>query len=375
MMHLHGGIVMEVQPDSAESEWVKSLLAGYFEMLDITFGARNGQATRVRGHFLVPTNDAYAKLAPLCRAAGRTLTFHREKQEDVIDILNGVVRPTANNTWLPIILVILTIPSVVFSYILVWESPELTWAAITSGLPHAFLFAGSLLTILLTHELGHFFMARRMGVAVSLPFIIPFPLSPFGTLGAVIRMKDIPPSKRALLLIGAAGPLAGLCVALPILFIGLSLSHLATTPASGYVMEGNSLLYLVSKFVVFGRWLPSGSLDVIIHPIAFAGWAGLLVTAMNLIPAGQLDGGHITYALLGKNARYVMWGMLAILLLLGIWWRGWWLWAVLIFIFNRSRPNPLDDLTALTARERVLALAMLIGFIVLFTPLPMTVVQ
>ena len=365
---------MELQPETSESVWLKSLLAGFFAVTDITFGAQNGQAIRIRGRFLIPTAEAYEKLAPRCRIAGRTLTFRREKQDDVIVILNGVVRPTSNNTWLPIVLAILTVPSVVISYILVWESPVLNWAAIVASLPRALLFAGSLLAILLTHELGHFFTARRLGVAVSLPFLIPFPLSPFGTMGAVIRMKDIPPSKRALLLIGAAGPLAGLCVTLPVLLIGLNLSQVVVTPASGYVMEGNSLLYMGCKFIVFGRWLPSANMDVFIHPMAFAGWAGLLVTAMNLIPAGQLDGGHITYALLGQNARYVMWGMLAILLVLGIWWQGWWLWAVLIFIFNRSRPSPLDDLTMLNPRERAFGIAMLVVFVLLFTPLPMTVV-
>jgi membrane-associated protease RseP (regulator of RpoE activity) len=374
-MILSGGIEMDAQSVTPESVWLGNLLAGFFEISDITYGVQGGQAIRIRGRFLVPTEEAFKVLAPRCRTAGRTLTFRREKQDDLIIILNGVVQPKSNNNWLPVLLAILTVPSVVISYLLVWENPALTWEAITASLPHALLFAGSLLAILLTHELGHFFMARRLGVAVSLPFLIPFPLSPFGTMGAVIRLKDIPPSKKALLLIGAAGPLAGLCITLPVLFIGLSLSKVASTPASGYVLEGNSLLYMVTKYIVFGRWLPSGNTDVFIHPMAFAGWAGLLVTAMNLIPAGQLDGGHIAYALLGKSARYVMWGMLAILLVLGIWWQGWWLWAVLIFVVNRNHPSPLDDLSALSPRERIIAIAMLLIFILSFTPLPMTVVM
>jgi hypothetical protein len=374
-MHDCGGTEMDAQSETKESIWLNDLLTGVFSISDVTYGAQNGQAVRIRGRFLIPTAEAYARLAPQCRTAGRTLTFRREKQEDVVVILNGVVKPTPNNTWLPILLAILTVPSVVISYIFLWESPSLTWPAIVAGLPRAMLFAGSLLGILLTHELGHYFMARRLGVAVSLPFLVPFPLSPFGTLGAVIRMKDIPPSRKALLLIGAAGPVAGLCVTIPVLLIGLSLSQLAVTPASGYIIEGNSLFYWVCKFIVFGRWLPSANLDVFIHPMAFAGWAGLLVTAMNLVPAGQLDGGHISYALLGHNARYVMWGMLVILVVLGIWWQGWWLWAVLIFIFNRKRPSPLDDVTPLDLHQRIFAIVMLVVFIMLFTPLPMTVVM
>jgi membrane-associated protease RseP (regulator of RpoE activity) len=162
-------------------------------------------------------------------------------------------------------------------------------------------FAATLMGILLCHELGHYVIGRRRGVDVSLPYFIPVPPQfTLGTLGAVIRMRKPISDRNALFDVGAAGPVAGLVVAIPLLVIGLSLSSVGPIQPDGMI-EGNSILYALLKYAVFGRWLPSGGVDVQLHPMAFAGWVGLLITMINLMPIGQLDGGHVARAALGQS--------------------------------------------------------------------------
>jgi len=171
------------------------------------------------------------------------------------------------------------------------------------GLP----FGLSLMAILLAHEFGHFFAARRHGVSVSLPYFLPAPIFLFGTLGAVIRIRDPIRSRNALLDIGASGPIAGLLVAVPVLIVGLVHSpiRLLQPLEEGQVMlvEGKSILYALFIYLIKGPIPPSS--DVMLHPIALAGWVGLLVTMINLLPVGQLDGGHIAYSLLGPRQNAI----------------------------------------------------------------------
>jgi membrane-associated protease RseP (regulator of RpoE activity) len=265
------------------------------------------------------------------------------------------------------------------------------------GIPFAF----SLLAILLAHEFGHYLMARYHKSAVSLPYFIPLPISILGTMGAFIQMKAPPKNRRTLHDIAVAGPLAGLAVAIPILFIGLSLSPVEVIdpvmePGTGFILEGNSLFYLVAKYIVHGELLPApatygnlppvlywvryfftgtpapfGGRDVMMHPLAWAGWAGLLVTALNLIPAGQLDGGHTLYVLFGKKARRVLPFILGGLLLLGLAWQGWWLWAALIYFLGRRYAEPLDQITQLDPRRRVIAIIVLVIAVLVFMPIPL----
>ena len=160
-------------------------------------------------------------------------------------------------------------------------------------------FGATLMGILLCHELGHYVIARRRGVDVSLPYFIPVPpVITLGTLGAVIRMRRPIADRNTLFDVGAAGPVAGLVVAIPLLVVGLTLSKLGVTKPDDMI-EGNSILYALLKYAVFGRWLPADGVDVDLHPMAFAGWVGLLITMINLMPIGQLDGGHVARAALG----------------------------------------------------------------------------
>jgi membrane-associated protease RseP (regulator of RpoE activity) len=235
-------------------------------------------------------------------------------------------------------------------------------------------YAASLLLILGAHELGHYFAARRHKLSVTLPYFIPLPspFSAFGTMGAFIQLREPIRSRKSLLDIGAAGPLMGLVFAIPIVLIGLATSPVGPVDGSGFV-EGNSLLYALSKTLVFGRFVPAGDIDVTLNQMAYAGWTGLLITAINLIPLGQLDGGHILYALIGDRARWLYYpilaGTVALTLLVS---ESWLIWLALLFIFGRFYAVPLDAITPLDRRRRVVAVVALVVFLVSFVPIPFT---
>jgi Zn-dependent protease len=352
---------------------VAAAAADLMSIEDVTEGVPPWNAIRLRGRLLMPSDQAYNLLAERFRGFGRTPLLRKEQggaREEVL-ALPGTFGRSQPRVTLALISFALTVLSCLFVGAQMVEGlTDVNWRLL-DGLP----FAAALLAILVAHELGHYFTARRLGSPTSLPYFLPMPIGPFGTLGAFITMSMPPRNRRHLLAIGAAGPIAGLILAVPILLLGLSLSHVQPLPAGGYQMEGNSLLYAMLKFLTFGRFLPTAFEDVFIHPVAFAGWAGLLVTGLNLIPAGQLDGGHIVYALLGpQGARIVTWAMLAALAGLSFLWSGWLLWLALVFIFGRLQDRPLDELTELTEPQRALAAAMLIIFLLVFTPAPLTIV-
>jgi membrane-associated protease RseP (regulator of RpoE activity) len=364
----------------SESDWhltaglaaeIREAISKVFDIDTVTMGKSGDPALRFQGRFLVPPDFAYEQLGPYMRQLGLTVIFRREEAEPVILLFPGTLTARASRIWPNIVLLILTLLSTLFvGAMMVTDQPSDFLRHPWIGLP----FAISLMTILGAHELGHYFTAKRYGVPVTLPYFIPMPFGPFGTLGAFISMKAPPPNRRALLSIAAAGPIAGFILAVPILLIGLSMSTVTLLNLNGNaIMEGNSILYALLKVLTFGRFLPSGGEDVFLHPVAFAGWAGLLVTGLNLLPVGQLDGGHIVYALLGRKAQYLVWPVIIILLGLGTLWTGWFLWAALMIIFGRRHAAPMDDLTPLTFEERVVGWAAIALFFMVFTPLPMSV--
>ena len=231
------------------------------------------------------------------------------------------------------------------------------------GIPFSF----TLMAILGVHELGHYFVSRRRHIRVTLPYFIPAP-SILGTFGAFIKMKSPVPDKRTLLDIGVAGPLAGFVVALPALITGLFLSSITPSTQTESLILGDSLLLKLLSFLIVGP-IPANH-DLILHPVAFAGWIGTLVTALNLLPLGQLDGGHVAYALLGKRQHWLARIIFFALIILGFFWQGWLIWAVLILIMGMRHPAPLDDWTPLDGRRKALGLLALVIFVVCFIPVP-----
>jgi membrane-associated protease RseP (regulator of RpoE activity) len=207
--------------------------------------------------------------------------------------------------WLHVLLLVLTIASTTYagiSHYLAFQSDFLPERSIglTTGLAlRGFWYSGTILAILGCHELGHYFACRYYDVDASRPFFLPFPLAITGTLGAFIRIREPIPAKHMLFDIGIAGPIAGFLVAVPALAIGVSMSHVAKLPPNFVGFElGEPLLFKGISWLVWGT-VPDGY-SVNMHPMAFAAWFGLLATALNLFPVGQLDGGHISYAVVGR---------------------------------------------------------------------------
>ncbi|HEX5549419.1 MAG TPA: site-2 protease family protein, partial [Nitrospira sp.] len=199
-----------------------------------------------------------------------------------------------------------------------WEHPDMLW----NGIP----FAGTLLFILVTHELGHFVLSKIHRVPASLPLFIPGPPHFIGTFGAIIRMRGPILNRRALFDIGVAGPLAGFMVAIVALIVGLSLSTVVDRTATYGLQLGEPLLLKFMAWLIMGSLPPQA--DVLLHPVAFAAWFGLFVTSLNLLPIGQLDGGHVAYALWGTRQRTLAFAVLPLLIVLGfVVWPGWFVWA------------------------------------------------
>jgi len=252
-----------------------------------------------------------------------------------------------------------------------------------AGLP----FGISLVAVLALHEAGHYVAAKRHSISVTPPFFIPFPpyVSIIGTLGAFIRLRSPVMSRNALLDVGVAGPVMSFLASIPLLWWGLSHSTIAPlvhvpgpyvidfSSGSGvdYFSLGDSLAMAALARVLLGFDAASQVLDL--HPVAFAGWLGLFVTALNLLPLSQLDGGHILYAALGRYQRPLAWTFFIALVPLGFYWAGWWVWAALVFAVGRGRirhPAVFDAERGLTPARRAVALGAAILFLLCFVPIP-----
>jgi len=239
-----------------------------------------------------------------------------------------------------------------------------------------FWYSGTILAILGCHELGHYFACRYYDVDASLPFFLPVPPPMLtGTLGAFIRIRQPIPSKRMLFDIGIAGPIAGFLVAVPALFIGVAMSHVVRIPAntSGMLELGEPLLFKLASWMWWGTQAEGYSINM--HPMAFAAWFGLLATALNLFPIGQLDGGHISYAVLGPRSTYVTFITIGIAIALAAFFSSSWIdWTgltiVMLVLFGPRHPRVADEDVPLDRSRLILAVCALAMFVLCFTPAP-----
>lgn len=253
-----------------------------------------------------------------------------------------------------------------------------------SELVPGLLFSIPLLLVLLGHELGHYLTARHHGMNVSPPYFIPSPhwINVIGTFGAFIRLRSAVVNRLVLLDVGMAGPLVSFVMSIPLAILGLTLSQplpqlVADAPARYAVLFGGQPIWLGNS-LLFGAldWAFAGEGGfLLLHPFAFAGWLGLFVTALNLFPLAQLDGGHILFALVGRRQRFFGYAFLALLIALGFSWWGWWLWAGLILVIGRGtiqHPSVFDAATPVRGRRRMLGWACVVIFILSFVAIPIS---
>ncbi|MBX3058925.1 MAG: site-2 protease family protein [Anaerolineae bacterium] len=356
---------------------MRSGLTPFFTVLHTGLDEPFRGAVQFHGRFLQDSADCFEDIRALFAVYGFTPYVRREVDgRIVITAEPGVFRATPSDWRINALLFVLTVFSTMFTGALFFEAETLEQGLqIWRGWPYCL----SIMLILGAHEMGHYLAARYHKTAVTLPYFIPF-IPPIGTMGAVIRLKAPLPNKRVLLDVGAAGPLAGLLFAIPILFYGLYTSDIGVV-VNGVPIEGNSILYYLAKYITFGQFLPNATYDVYLNQVAWAGWVGLLVTALNLMPVGQLDGGHITYALFGeKSSKFylpvmVMLALLAVVSLLSGGVFTWVVWIILLYFFGRLHAEPLDDVTPLDPPRRAVAIFSMVMFLLVFVPLPFYVIS
>ena len=246
----------------------------------------------------------------------------------------------------------------------IFEQPDM----IHKGLP----FSLTLMSILLAHELSHYFASRKHKVEATLPYFIPAPpvISPIGTFGAFIKMKSPVITRNALLDIGVSGPLAGFIISVGVSIVGLSLSRVVPIQETKEAFRlGDSLLFSTLSQLILDY--QPGTQDVLLHPVAFAGWIGFFVTSLNLLPIGQLDGGHIAYALLGERHAYLSKILIPVLFLLGIFlWIGWAIWAVLLLVLGLKHPPIFYSDVPLDGKRKFLGWCGFFIFLITFIPEP-----
>ena len=352
---------------AAEIELLRAMVGKYFPIYDVKVGAQSVQI------FISPDTATMETSFDKLRKEMNEKKFIPFLSHSGGEYTITVVRKGERNrmgVWANVVLLCVTFVTTILAGAVLWAAyinttNFLTLNVIAMG---TVFFAIPLMTILGVHELAHYVTAKRHGVAASLPFFIPS-IPPLGTFGAFISIRDPIPNRKALVDIGISGPIAGLVVAIPVFILGMIMTqqspHYITGGTGGLAGTMASLLsyFLSSFFPISG--------NVIVHPLAFAGWVGLFVTAINLLPAGQLDGGHVARGLLGDNARFLSYITVAALFLMGLLiYSGWLLFAVLIFFLGLRHPAPLDDLSKLGAKRTVLGAIGIAMLLVTFVPVP-----
>lgn len=344
------------------------------EVMSVQVATEEGKVQRFRGPLREPAESAY-EILKRGLPPGTTPLIQEDEQGTMVLVTGEPIAETASARqirpwvhWLlfGLTLVTTTWAGAAYQGVNLWREPE----RFAIGLP----FSLGLMAILGVHELGHYFLARRHGLRVTPPYFIPVPFA-LGTFGAFIQMRSPAENRLVLFDVAVAGPLAGLAVAIPALLIGLQSSTIAPAESVGFsaggTSVGSSVLFALLAKLSLGESLSYGHL-LRLGPLAFAGWLGLFITALNLLPVGQLDGGHIVQAIFGRRigstiGNLAMWSLLLLALFV---WPGLMMWAILVFFVAGAGMPPLNDVTPLTPGRRWLGYGTLVLLGLILAPLP-----
>ncbi len=356
---------------TADVELVRSLVAKYFPIYEVTVSYES-----VR--MLVRPDESqldssFESLRQDLKSRGFVPFINYTGGEHTVTVMR-FPKARKGNLWINRVLLVITFLTTTLAGMLLWADYSGTAELLTldNFLNGAVLFAVPLMTILGVHELSHYLMSKRHHVDASLPYFIPS-VPPFGTFGAFISMRDPMPSRRALVDIGIAGPLGGLAVTIPVALLGLFLT--ANGHAVGGSIDQAGAMYIVIQplYQLLSMLVPMPD-NMALHPTAFAAWVGFLVTAINLLPVGQLDGGHVARGLLGEKAKYLGYATFVALVLVTLLYDGWFLFALLVFFLGLNHPAPLNDITKLPKRTLAVGTVGLLLLTVTFVPQPIITV-
>ena len=361
-------------------DMLKKVVEKYFKVYDIRWDEEVA-AFYTQIYNIETVGDSFKELRTELKNSGYTPILRYEKGEHTILVMK---KPKMNykSVKVNIIMLILTLFSTIWTGSIYWAgrgdwNGDKTIDFFTVLLEPEYVLFGALsfalplMTILGAHELAHYFAAKRHNVDASLPFFLPVPpvIGVFGTFGAFISMREPIPNKKALVDIGAAGPIAGFIVAIPVTILGLILSDLypvASPPG------GENVVYIGVPLIFSGLEtifpIPSGML---MHPTLFAGWVGLFVTGLNLLPCGQLDGGHIARALAGDKSKYLSYLTIASMIGVGFIFQGWFVLAILIIFLGLKHPPPLDDISKLDSKRKFIGIFAILMLVLCFHPAPL----
>ena len=361
-------------PLEEDKEYLRQIVSNYFSIYDTKEDGNTFYINLPQDNTL---DEKFEQLRLELRKIGFIPFLNYEGGEYILHIIK---KPRLNTRpkWLNLLLFFTTIITTMLSGSMLFLTE---WSVKSMLLPKNLInglifFSVPLMAILGIHELGHYFVSKKHNVAASLPFFIPIPpnpVLPLGTLGAVISMREPIPNRKALIEIGIAGPIAGFLVSIPVCLIGLFLMQqnpIFADPSQTMQLNPPLLFTALSQLIT----LPTvPGKDIVIHPTAFAGWVGLLVTAINLLPAGQLDGGHIARGVLREKHKYASFAAIALLLLSSFFGGGWLFMAFfIIFFIGAGHPPALNEFVPLDARTKGLAVLAIIIFIMSFTPVPIS---